>query len=235
MAELLNSVILVTGANGGLGREFVRQALDRGARKVYATARRPQDWGDPRIVPVALDVTEPASVAAAAEAASDTTVVLNNAGSGNKSPLLSITLSDLRSLYETNVFGPLTVAQTFAPVLAKNGGGSLVDIHSALSWLSTPSAYPSTKAAFWSVTNGLRIELAAQGTHVMGAHLGFTDTPLTAGLDVPKEDPRDIVAVIYDGLEAGDHEVLADDATRQIKGKLSEPLEALYPQFAAAR
>ncbi|MEU3188915.1 SDR family oxidoreductase [Streptomyces sp. NPDC006923] len=233
MTRLSDSVVLVTGANGGLGKEFVRQGLARGAQKVYATARKPQEWDDARIVPLTLDVTDSASVAAAAEAAHDTTVVLNNAGTASPSTLLTITPDDLRALYETNVFGPLAVAQAFAPVLAANGGGALVDIHSALSWLATPSAYPSTKAAFWSLTNGLRIELAAQGTQVVGAHLGFTDTPFTAHLDVPKEDPRDIVAAIYDGLEAGAHEVLADDTSRQIKRNLSEPLEALYPQFAA--
>jgi NAD(P)-dependent dehydrogenase (short-subunit alcohol dehydrogenase family) len=120
-------------------------------------------------------------------------------------------------------------------VLEKNGGGALVDIHSALSWLPTTGAYPSTKAALWSVTNTLRLELAAQGTQVVGAHLGYTDTPLTAGLDVDKEDPRDIVAAIYDGLEAGDYEVLADDTSRWIKQNLSQPLTALYPQLANAK
>jgi NAD(P)-dependent dehydrogenase (short-subunit alcohol dehydrogenase family) len=105
----------------------------------------------------------------------------------------------------------------------------------ALSWFSTTGAYSSTKAALWSVTNTLRLELAAQGTQVVGAHLGYTDTPLTAGLDVDKEDPRDIVAAIYDGLEAGDYEVLADDTSRRIKQNLSQPLTALYPQLANAK
>ncbi|GAA4590366.1 hypothetical protein GCM10023194_46970 [Planotetraspora phitsanulokensis] len=130
------------------------------------------------------------------------------------------------------MFGPLAVAQAFAPVLAANGGGALVDIHSGLSWLATPSAYPSTKSAFWSLTNGLRLELAAQNIQVVGAHLAFTDTPLIAELDVPKADPRDMVAVIYDGLEAGDLEVICDDISRDVKQKLSGPLEALYPQLA---
>jgi NAD(P)-dependent dehydrogenase (short-subunit alcohol dehydrogenase family) len=117
-------------------------------------------------------------------------------------------------------------------VSARNGGGALVDVHSALSWLARPGAYSSTKAALWSVTNSLRLELAAQGTQVVGAHLGYTDTPMTARLDVDKSDPRDIVAAIYDGLEAGDHEVLADDTSRLVKRALSQPLEALYPELA---
>ncbi len=234
MTKLAGSVVLVTGANGGLGTEFVRQALARGARHVYATARKPRTWDDDRVVPLALDVTEPASVAAAAAAAGDTTIVINNAGVGARGSLLATPLEQVRAVYETNVFGPLAVAQAFAPVLEKNGGGALVDIHSALSWLSTTGVYPSTKAALWSVTNTLRLELAAQGTQVVGAHLGYTDTPLTAGLDVDKEDPRDIVAAIYDGLEAGDYEVLADDTSRWIKQNLSQPLTALYPQLANA-
>jgi NAD(P)-dependent dehydrogenase (short-subunit alcohol dehydrogenase family) len=232
MTQLADSVVLVTGANGGLGTEFVGQALRRGARRVYATARKPRSWDDARVVPLALDVTDSASIADAAAAAADATIVINNAGASAGHSLLIMPLDEVRAAYETNVFGPIAVAQAFAPVLAKNGGGALVDIHSALSWLARPGAYPSTKAALWSVTNTLRLELAAQGTQVVGAHLGFADTPMTAGLDVDKADPRDIVAAIYDGLEAGDHEVLADDTSRWIKQSLSQPLTALYPELA---
>jgi len=232
MTQLTDSVVLVTGANGGLGTEFVSQALQRGARRVYATARKPRSWDDGRVVQLALDVTDSASVAAAAEAAADTTIVINNAGISAGRSLLAMPLGEVRATYETNVFGPIAVAQAFAPVLADNGGGALVDVHSVLSWLARPGVYPSTKAALWSVTNTLRLELAAQKTQVVGAHLGYADTPMTAGLDVAKADPRDIVAAIYDGLEAGDHEVLADDISRQVKQGLSQPLAALYPQLA---
>jgi NAD(P)-dependent dehydrogenase (short-subunit alcohol dehydrogenase family) len=235
MTQLAGSVVLVTGANGGLGTEFVRQALARGAGRVYATARKPQAWDDSRVVPLALDVTDAASIAEAAATAADTTIVISNAGGPGGSSLLTMPLDQVRAVYETNVFGPIAVAQAFAPVLARNGGGALVDIHSALSWLAQPGAYPSTKAALWSVTNSLRLELAGQGTQVVGAHLGYTDTPMTAGLDVAKADPRDIVAAIYDGLEAGEIEVLADDSSRWVKQQLSQPLTALYPQLAASR
>jgi NAD(P)-dependent dehydrogenase (short-subunit alcohol dehydrogenase family) len=235
MTQLAGSVVLVTGANGGLGTEFVRQALDRGARRVYATARTPQAWADDRVVTLALDVTDAASVAAAATAAADTTVVINNAGVSSGPSLLTAPLEEIRAAYEANVFGPIAVAQAFAPVLAANGGGALVDIHSALSWLARPGAYPSTKAALWSVTNSLRLELAGQGTQVVGAHLGYTDTPMTARLNVAKADPRDIVSAIYDGLEAGESEVLADEVSRQVKQGLSQPLSVLYPELTAAR
>jgi NAD(P)-dependent dehydrogenase (short-subunit alcohol dehydrogenase family) len=208
MTQLIGSVVLVTGANGGLGTEFVGQALKRGAARVYATARNPREWQDSRV---------------------DTTVVINNAGTAGGESLLTMPFDQIRAIYEANVFGPIAVARAFAPVLAKTGGGALVDIHSALSWLASPGAYSGTKAALWSVTNTLRLELAGQGTQVVGAHLGYTDTPMIAGKDVDKADPRDIVAAIYDGLEAGESEVLADDTSRWVKRQLSEPLSALYP------
>lgn len=233
MTRLQDAVVLVTGANGGLGIEFVNQALERGARRVYATARTPRQWDDERVVPLALDVTDEASVAAAAAAASDTTVVVNNAGVSGRQSLLTVPLAEVRAVYETNVFGALAVAQAFAPVLAANGGGALVDIHSALSWLAKPGAYSSSKAALWQITNSLRLDLAGQKTHVLGAHLGYTDTPMTKALTVEKEDPRDIVAAIYDGLEAGALEVLADQTSRDIKENLSGPVEALYPELTA--
>jgi NAD(P)-dependent dehydrogenase (short-subunit alcohol dehydrogenase family) len=234
MTTLKNAVVLVTGANGGLGRAFVAEALQRGATKVYATARTPREWDDERVVPLALDINSAESVAAAAEQAADTTVLINNAGiAGSRLPVLTTPLDDVRSIFETNVFAQIAVTQAFAPVLARNDGGAVINIHSVLSWLATGD-YSATKAAFWSFSNALRVELLDQKTHLLGAHLGYTDTPLTAGLDVPKEDPRDIVAAIYDGLEAGEHEVLADDTSRQVKQALSAPLPALYPQLQTA-
>lgn len=234
MTSLKNAVVLVTGANGGLGRAFVAEALLRGAAKVYASARTPREWTDPRVVPLALDINDPASVAAAAEAAADTTVLVNNAGiSDGGRPTLTTPLDDVRAVFETNVFAQLGVTQAFAPVLARNGGGAIINMHSALSWLAM-GTYSATKAAFWSFSNALRVELLGQGTHLLGAHLGYTDTPMTERLDVPKEDPRDIVAAILDGLEAGEPEVLADDTSRRVKAALSGPLTDLYPQLQTA-
>jgi len=238
MTTLDDAVVLITGANGGLGREFVRQALERGARKVYASARSPRAWDDERIVPLTLDVTDAESIATAARTAGDVTVVINNAGATAPGRLLDTDLNDVRNLFETNVFGPLAVARAFAPVLAANGrdgqGGALVDIHSALSWLARGGAYSATKAALWSLTNSLRLELAGQRTQVVGVHLGYTDTPMIADLDVHKEDPADIVREVYNGLETGEYEVLADDTSRFVKDRLSQPLTVLYPELARA-
>lgn len=231
MTDLAGATVLITGANGGLGREFVTQALARGAVRVYATARSPRDWDDSRVIPLALDVTDSASVDAAAIAAPDTTIIINNAGASGGGPVSTAPLDDVRALFETNVFGPLAVAQAFAPIISGNGGGAVVDIHSALSWLGRGATYGATKAALWSFTNSLRIELLDQRIQVVGAHLGYTDTPMTAGLDVEKESPVDIVSAIYDGLEAGDYEVLADETSRSVKSALSSPLEVLYPEL----
>jgi NAD(P)-dependent dehydrogenase (short-subunit alcohol dehydrogenase family) len=231
MTSIQGATVLVTGANGGLGAEFVRQALGRGAATVYATARTPRTWDDARIVPLALDVTDPGSVGAVVEAAGDASIVVNNAGISGTNRLLDSDVADVERVFATNVFGALRVAKAFAPVLARNGGGALVDVHSALSWLALAGGYSASKAAFWSITNSLRLELAPQGTQVVGAHLGYTDTPMIAQLDVEKSDPADIVGLIWDAVEAGDHEVLADQTSRDVRAGLSSPLEALYPSL----
>ncbi|MGX5682779.1 SDR family oxidoreductase [Schumannella luteola] len=232
MTDLSGAIVLVTGANGGLGTEFVRQALDRGAAKVYATARTPREWDDARVVPLALDVTDEASVASVAQQASDTTVVINNAGIGGDAPIATGDIALIRSIIDTNLFGAIHVARAFAPVLAANGGGALVDVHSVLSWVGFAGAYSASKAAFWSVTNSLRLELAPAGTQVVGLHLGYTDTPMTTDVTEPKNDPADIVRIAYDGLEAGSLEVLADEISVRVKQGLAAPVEALYPQLA---
>mgnify|MGYP001807644291 CR=1 FL=1 len=222
----------MTGANGGLGREFVDQALARGASKVYATARTPREWSDPRVVPLALDVTSDESIAAAVAAASDTTVLINNAGIGGGGPI-SGDQAAIRHIFDTNFFGALSVAAAFAPVLKANGGGVLVNVHSLLSWLGVAGAYSATKAALWSATNSLRLELAPQGTHVIGLHLGYTDTPMTTDVTAPKNDAADVVRDAYDGLEAGDYEVLADEGSARTKANLAKPIAEQYPQLQA--
>ncbi|MFD2415657.1 SDR family oxidoreductase [Amycolatopsis pigmentata] len=233
MPSLTNSVVLVTGANGGLGSQFVTRALERGAAKVYATARTPRQWDDPRIVSLELDVTDPGSVAAAASAATDVTIVINNAGAANGASLLG-DLASVRALFETNFWGALAVANAFTPALRRSRG-TLLNVLSVLSWLGVGDAYSATKAALWSATNTQRLKLASDGVRVAALHLGYADTPMTARLTTEKNDPADVVSAAYDGIEADEPEILVDDISRQVKTGLAGPIEGLYPQLAGGR
>jgi NAD(P)-dependent dehydrogenase (short-subunit alcohol dehydrogenase family) len=226
------AVVLITGANGGIGTEFVRDALDRGARKVYATARTPRTWDDERVVPLVLDVNDPASVAAAVSAASDVTVLVNNAGMIPRSAsILELSEDELREGMETNFFGPVLLAQAFAPVLTAHAESVIVDVHSVASWYAMGGIYSASKAALWSATNSLRLELAPQGVHVVGVHVGYVDTAMAAHASGPKMMPADLVRAVFDAVEAGEYEVIADDLTASVKSALSGPVEALYPQL----
>jgi NAD(P)-dependent dehydrogenase (short-subunit alcohol dehydrogenase family) len=222
-------IVLVTGANGGLGEQFVHQALDRGATRVYAAARNPRRWDDPRVQPLLLDITDPASVAAAAATAPDVDLVVNNAGIAPAGDSISGPEDDLRRVFETNFFGNLRVATAFGPVLARNGGGTLLNVLSAAAWINVPTGYAASKAALWSATNALRVELRGQGTQVVGLLVGMVDTPMSARWDVPKVSAGSVVAQAYDGVADGSIEVLADEPTRELKSRLGTPAEELYP------
>jgi NAD(P)-dependent dehydrogenase (short-subunit alcohol dehydrogenase family) len=223
--KLQDATVFITGANRGLGLAFARHAIEHGARKVYAAARDPSSIALPGVVPIALDVTNPSQVAAAAADCGDVTLVVNNAGIANVKGLLDEdSIAVAQQMMETNVYGLLRVSQAFAPVLAANGGGALLNVLSVSSWASSPvlAAYSVSKAAAWSVTNGLRNELRAQGTQVLGLHVGFIDTDLTRGFDAPKLAPDFVAARAFAALENGDSEVAVDDWTRQIKRGLSD-------------
>lgn len=230
------SVALVTGANRGIGRQFALSLLERGASRVYATARNPQLVDIPGVEVLQLDITDPASIAAAAARAQDVDLLINNAGISTHQNLVTGDLEKIRLEMETHFFGTLGVVRAFAPVLAANGGGAIVNVLSVLSWLSYEgaSAYCAAKAAEWSLTNGIRLELARQGTLVTGLHLGSTDTDMMAGWDVPKNDPADVVRAALDGIEAGQREVLADADSVQVKAALAADPVVLYPQTVGA-
>jgi NAD(P)-dependent dehydrogenase (short-subunit alcohol dehydrogenase family) len=188
--NIKNSVAFVTGANRGLGRAFVQALLAAGARKVYAAARDPSGIsGSPsRLIPVRLDVTNPAEVAAAAKLAADADIVINNAGILRSAPLVNDTDFDVRAEMDTNFFGTLAVSRAFAPVLKANGGGALVNVLSVLSWVNLPGTalYSASKAAAWSLTNALRQELRGQGTQVVALHVGYMDTDMARNVQSPK-------------------------------------------------
>ena len=222
--KLDNATVLITGANRGIGLAFAQAALARGARKVYAGARDPRSVTLPGVTPIRLDVNSPADIAAAVETARDVTLVINNAGIAQFSGLLADGAeASLRQQLETNVFGVLRVSSAFAPVLAANGGGALLNVASIASWITGPSlaVYAVSKSAAWSLSNGLRNELRGQKTQVLTRHMGFVDPDMTQAIEMPKATPEAIVARAFDALEAGAEEVLADELTQQVKLGLS--------------
>ncbi|HEX6454627.1 MAG TPA: SDR family oxidoreductase [Trebonia sp.] len=233
MTSLNDAVVLVTGANGGLGAEFVKAAVDRGARRVYATARNPKEWGDERIVPLQLDVADPGSINRVLGQAGDTTVLVNNAAIFPHADLLTAPFTDVTATIETNLIGPIRLTRAFAPAL-RSAGGALVNVNSVLSWFAVGKAHSVSKAGLWMATNAFRLELAPDGVQVLGAFLGPTDTPMQAGNDTTAMNkPADVVAAVYDALEAGEFEVIVDDTTKKVHAALAQPVTALYPQLAA--
>lgn len=233
--DINGSVALVTGANRGLGLAFARELLAQGAAKVYAGARDPQSVPEiDGLVPVRLDVTDPSTIATAAAELTDVTIVINNAGIITGGLPTTLDLDGARAELEVNYLGTLAVAQAFAPVLAANGGGALANMLSALSWVSFPlsSGYSASKAAAWSITNGLRVTLRSQGTLVTAIHAGYIDTDMTAALDVPKVSAESVAKAAIDGLAAGAEEVLADDVSKQVKSLLSD-LSPVYADVQA--
>ena len=231
--NIQNAVVLVTGANRGIGLAFTRQLLARGARKVYAAARDPATVTLPGVQALRLDVTKPEEIAAAAQQANDVTLVINNAGIAQPGGFLADDSDAVaRRIFETNFFGMLNVSKTFAPVLKANGGGALLNVLSVASWVNGGelAAYSASKSAAWSLTNALRHELAAQKTQVLGLHMAYVDNDLTRGFEVQKSSAEEIVQRALDGLEAGADEVLADALTQQVRQGLTAPRPAYLPQ-----
>jgi NAD(P)-dependent dehydrogenase (short-subunit alcohol dehydrogenase family) len=231
--DIMGSAALVTGANRGIGRAIARVLVEGGA-KVYAGARNPNSVSDPELIPVKLDITDAGHVAAAARLCADASIVINNAGvSTRTSPLSGANLDDARRELEVNYLGPLAVSRAFAPVLAANGGGALVNILSVLSWLSLPRTgnYSAAKAAAWSMTNSLRLPLRRQGTLVVGVDLGYADTDMAAGIEGPKLDPADVSRQVVEAISSGLEEVLVDPFTRHVKAALHDDLRLLYPEL----
>ncbi|MDR7377234.1 NAD(P)-dependent dehydrogenase (short-subunit alcohol dehydrogenase family) [Rhodoferax ferrireducens] len=231
--KIENSVVLVTGANRGIGLAFTRELLARGARKVYAAARDPASITQPGVHALRLDVNKPEDVAAAAALASDVTLVINNAGIAQPGGFLDVDSEDLaRRIFETNFFGVLRMSKAFAPILKAHGGGAFLNVLSVASWVNGGelAAYSASKSAAWSLTNALRHELAAQKTQVLGLHMAYVDTDLTRGFDVPKSSPEEIVRRALGGLESGFDEVLADELTRQVKQGMTTTRPSYLPQ-----
>lgn len=220
--KIQGSVAFVTGANRGLGRQFALQLVARGA-KVYAAARNPESVTFDGVIPVQIDITDLASVSAAAELAADTTVLVNNAGTTSYNGLLDGPMDDIRTQMESHFFGTLNVTRAFAPHLVANAPGAILNVASVLSWRHLPGigAYSAAKAALWAQTDAVREELDPKGVAVTGLYVGFMDTDMAAGVDAEKSDPAHVAAAALDGVEAGLAEVLGDELTRSVKAGLS--------------
>ena len=226
------SIGLVTGADRGLGRAFARELVTRGAAKVYGAARDATAVSETGIQPVSLDITDPERVADVAQQCHDVNLLVNNAGLMLASSFLGTpTMDAARSEMEVNYFGTLSMSRAFAPVLGTNGGGALVNMLSVTSFYNNPleASYGASKSAAWSLTNGLRTELAHQGTLVVAVHASFIDTDMAAGTDAPKISPESVAQQVFDAVEAVEVEVLVDDRSRFVKASLSRDQELIYP------
>jgi NAD(P)-dependent dehydrogenase (short-subunit alcohol dehydrogenase family) len=218
--EIQNSVALVTGANRGLGKTYTDALLAAGAAKVYAGARNPASIaaGDDRIVPIELDVTRDVDVIAAAERCGDVNLLINNAGIMLSSPMLAEgSEAALRAEMEVNVFGMLRMVRAFAPVLARNGGGAIANMLSVVSWFVFPfnATYCATKHAALALTEGVRIQLKAQGTQVVAVYAGFIDTDMAAGFDAAKVSRRQVAEKTLEGIREGRNDVYADQRSEE--------------------
>ena len=228
--KIRDSVAFVTGANRGIGLAFAQALLAGGARKVYAAARHPERIPLAGVERVRLDVTSPEDV-------TDVDLLVNNAGIALWTGFLAPdSVEAARSEMETNYYGPLLLSRAFAPVLAKNGGGAIVNLLSVLSWVAVPSAgtYSASKAAAWALTNWLRTALRKQGTQVVGVHAGPVDTDMASQLTLPKVTPIEVVRQVLGVVESDRDEVLADEMTRQVKAGLSDR-EGVYLNFDPER
>ncbi|MET8373346.1 SDR family oxidoreductase [Micromonospora sp. DT68] len=230
--KIAGSTALVTGANRGFGRHLAAELLARGAT-VYACARNPDTVDLSGVTPVRLDITDPASVAAAAELAGDVNLLINNAGIESHTDLIDGDLDLVRLELETNYLGTLSMVRAFTPGIAGNGGGTILNVLSVLSWLNFPSsgAYGAAKSAEWAMTNALRVQLAERGIRVAGLHVGYMDTDMATHVTGPKSDPATIARIAVDGIESDAYEIVADDTSRQVQAGLAGGVGALYPQL----
>ena len=234
--DVKGAVVLVTGANRGIGAEFVEQLKRRGAGKIYAAARDVGAVDADGVQRLELDITDAGQIAAAAAAAGDVQVLINNAGISTGTSLVGGDEATIRREMDTHFYGPLLMTRAFAPVLGANGGGAIVNVISALSWFTLPTAgaYAASKAAAWALTDSTRLELDGQGTHVVAVHMGLVDTDMAKGVEAPKLAPADLANAGLDAIETGAQEVLADEWATFVKSGLTRDPKARYEQIFGA-
>jgi NAD(P)-dependent dehydrogenase (short-subunit alcohol dehydrogenase family) len=238
------AVVLVTGANRGLGKSFVRAMLGAGAAKIYAGARKPSEVvAADNVVPLKLDITNERDVETAAETCQDITILVNNAGIAHFTPLIAApSMVAARDEIAVNYLGTLAMCRAFAPALGQNGGGAIVNVLSVVSWITVPisGSYAVSKAAELAMTNGIRVELRSQGTLVVGVHAGYIDTDMTAHSTVKKTAPETVVAATLAAIQRNETEVLADERSRDVRrrlfsnpGSLDDEMQEIWDKYVA--
>ena len=239
--KIENKVVLVTGANRGIGQALVEEALKRGARRVYAGTRQPLAHSDSLVTPVSLDVTNAAQIQRAADEINSLDILINNAGIALYDDLSN---SDaIEQSLAVNLYGPFNVTRTFLPLLRRSKGAIVNNLSlMALAPLPITPAYAISKAAAFNMTQSLRALLAGQGVTVHGVFLGPVDTDMTRGFEIPKASPESVAVGIFDGLENGEEDIFPDPASQSIaegwRTGVAKAFERQYagfvPQSAAA-
>lgn len=239
--NIKDSVVLVTGANRGIGQAFVEALVQAGAAKIYATARNLDSLKDVaaiaphQIVPLALDVTNLEQIKAIAQKAQDVTLLINNAGvSGAGGFFAPAALETARWEMETNYFGTLNMIRAFAPILKENGGGAIVNLLSIASLVNVPvfASYSASKAALLSLTQGVRAELASQRTLVVGVFPGPVDTAMAENVPLDKVPPIQIAQATLQAVEQGSEDVQPDPVSEQVFAGIRQDPKAVEKQFA---
>lgn len=238
--QIAQASAFVTGANRGIGLALVKALLNSGAKRVYAGARDVKTLEavvalDPhRVKALWLDVTDPARVSAAAAAASDVNLLINNAGILEFGSFLDVPTDKIARQFETNFYGTLNMARAFAPVLEANGGGTIVNVLTLVALASMPglSTYNASKAAAWSMTQSLRATLAGKKIQVVGVFPGAVDTDMLAGVNMPKTSPTDIATAIVSGVESGAEDIFPDPMSTQLYAAWKADHKAVEHQFA---
>jgi NAD(P)-dependent dehydrogenase (short-subunit alcohol dehydrogenase family) len=239
--KIKDAVAVVTGANRGIGLAFVKELLDRGARKVYAAGRDVKALDAivaldrARVIPLQLDLLDQKQIREAAAKTGAIDLLINNAGVAAFGSILSGSPELVERDMQTNYFGTLNVIRAFAPQIEKSGGGAVVNLLSVVSLANMPAAggYSASKAASWSMTQAVRPELAKKNIRVHAVFPGPVDTDMAKDLDLPKTSPKDVARAVLDGVESGQDDIAPDSMSRDVHGAWLKDPKGVERHFGA--